>query len=343
MNGHGRQGASGGSTPGAGLPVAVPLGSPHGTPQGVVTGVSGRSRGTNTPRSSSSPASSSHVPPKGSRIGSRTRARLAMELAERDRLVLARLWEHRYLTTLQLQRFCFVGHASDESAARTTRRVLARLQRDQLVRPLKRRIGGVRAGSEARVWQLAPAGARIAQPETGKAWRTHEPSERFLAHTLAIADTHLTFRSGMERGYEVSVQVEPLSWRRFSGIGGEPRLVRPDLATVVQGIDDEGAFEDGWFVEVDMGTESLPTLLAKCRLYMDYYRAGIEQAEHGSFPRVLWVLHGPRAHQRLKMLTTRILRTPSLEPRLFQLTTPEDLTSLLWNDTPSNPEGQEVL
>lgn len=272
-----------------------------------------------------------------SRVGRRRRARLALELSERDRLVLSRIWEHRYLTTLQLQGFCFTGHASNESAARTTRRVLARLQRDQLIRPLARRIGGVRAGSEARVWQLAPAGARIARPDTGKTWRTYEPSERFLAHTLAIADAHLCLRTGLTHGLDVSVQVEPLSWRRFSGTGGEVRLVRPDLATVLQGADQQGSYEDRWFIEVDMGTESIPALLTKCRLYMDYYRSGIEQANYGSFPRVLWVMHGPRAQQRAETLTRRILRTPSLEPRLFQITTREGLPDVLWGTTDANP------
>lgn len=273
----------------------------------------------------------------------RKRARLALELSERDRLVLSRIWEHRYLSTAQAQGFCFDGHASDESAARTARRVLSRLARDQLIRPLARRIGGVRAESEARVWQLAPAGARIARPDTGKSWRTHEPSERFLAHTLAVADAHLAFREGLARGHQVSVQVEPLSWRRFSGLGGEARLVRPDLAAVIQGHDQQGSYEDRWFIEVDMGTESIPTVLTKFRLYMDYYRSGIEQATHGSFPRVLWVMHGPRAQQRDETLTRRILRTPSLEPRLFQITIHESLGSTLWGDTDTNPERKEVL
>lgn len=278
-----------------------------------------------------------------SRVGRRRRARLALELSERDRLVLSRIWEHRYLTTLQLHGFCFNGHASDESAARTTRRVLARLARDQLIRPLARRIGGVRAGSEARVWQLAPAGARIARPDTGRSWRTHEPSERFLAHTLAVADVHLCLRTGLMLGYQVSVQIEPLSWRRFSGIGGEARLLRPDLAATVQGHDDQGSYEDRWFIEVDMGTESIPTLLTKCRLYMDYYRSGIEQANHASFPRVLWVMYGPRAQQRAETLTRRILRTPSLEPRLFKITTHEELPDVLRGTTDTNPERKEVL
>lgn len=344
MTAHLVHAGSDGFTPEPGLQVGVPLGFVPETPSGVTTGSSGESRGTNTPRSSSSPGGRAEAVRGGRRrrISSRTLHRLGEEMSERDGLVLARLWEHRYLTTRQLQRFCFTGHATDESAARTTRRVVARLHRDRLIRPLARRVGGVRAGSDARVWQLAPAGARIARPETGRSWRTHEPSERFLAHTLAVADVHLALRDGQAHGYEVDVQVEPLSWRRFSGLGGESRLVRPDLTTTVHGHDEHGSYEDRWFVEVDMGTESLPTLLTKCRLYMDYYRSGSEQASHGSFPQVLWTMHGPRAKQRADALQQRVLRTPSLEPRLFRIVTTDHLDHALWGDPTTNPERKEA-
>ncbi|GAB3622773.1 replication-relaxation family protein [Mariniluteicoccus endophyticus] len=255
-------------------------------------------------------------------------------MSGRDRLVLARLWEHRFLTTRQLERFVFTGHATETAAARAARRVLARLARDQLIRPLARRIGGVRAGSAATIWQLAPAGARLIQPETGKSWRTYEPSPRFLHHTLAVADAHLMLREGHRHGLEVAVQTEPLSWRRYLGPGGETRLVRPDLAATICGTDQQGRFEDRWFIEVDLGTESMPTLLTKCRAYQAYYQSGTEQTAHGSFPQVLWLLHGPRAAERATALKQRLAHAGRLEARLFAICQPDQLPSLLWNGTP---------
>ena len=302
--------------PGPGLPTAVPLGSPVSDACHLVTGSSGRLRGTDTPRSSSSPAPHRDRAARV-RVGRRQRLRIETALSERDGHVLSRIWEHRYLTTGQIQAFCFTAHASPESAARTTRRVLARLERWHLIRPLARRIGGVRAGSEARVWQLAPAGARILLPATGNRWRTHEPSERFLAHTLAIADCHLALRRSQTHDSHVTVQTEPASWRHYTGLGGDARLIRPDLAATITGSDQDGEWEDRWFIEVDMGTESIPSLIRKCHAYTDYYRSGLEQDTHGSFPRVLWLMHGPRAEHRTTELTRRILHNPHLEPRLF--------------------------
>ena len=244
--------------------------------------------------------------------------------------MLSQIWRYRYLTTAHLQAFCFTGHASPESAGRTTRRVLTRLERNGLIRALTRRIGGVRAGSEATVWQLAPAGARILLPNKGSSWRTHEPSERFLNHTLATADCHLALREAHKRNITVAVQTEPTSWRHFTGIGGETRLIRPDLAAHLTGTDQDGPWDDYWFIEVDMGTESLPSLLAKCHAYTDYYTSGLEQTTHGSFPRVLWLMHGPHATRRATELTRRIHRTTRIEPRLFVTATPETIEQVLF-------------
>ena len=136
----------------------------------------------------------------------------------------------------------------------------------------------------------------------------------------------------------MTVQTEPLSWRRYTGPGGEAHLIRPDLTACVVGHDAEGVFEDRWFLEVDMGTESIPTVLAKCRRYQAYYRTGIEQAAHGAFPRVLWILHGPHAVERHRALARHLSRTSTLEQRLFRLTSAADLPTALWgSDAPSSP------
>lgn len=315
--------------PRAGLPIGRPLGSPRTGALAVARAASRDSRGTDTPHPSSSAGLTLARRHRRARVGARVRGRLASSLSDRDRQVLTRIWEHRYLTTGQLQAFCFTQHASHDSAARTSRRVLARLERDSLIRALGRRIGGVRAGSEAKVWQLAPAGARILLPNTGHSWRTHEPSERFLAHTLAVADCHLTIRADAPSGASVAVQTEPASWRRYLGLGGETRLIRPDLAVHISGTDHHGTWDDYWFIEVDMGTESIPSLIAKCHAYQQYYTSGQEQTQRGSFPRVLWLMHGPKAHHRSHNLTRRILRTPSLQPAMFTITTADQAAGVL--------------
>jgi hypothetical protein len=66
-----------------------------------------------------------------------------------------------------------------------------------------------------------------------------------------------------------------------------------------------GAYELRWFVEVDRGTEHIPTLLRKCRLYHTYYKNGVEQRQHSVFPRVLWIALDQRRAERLQEAITK--------------------------------------
>lgn len=329
----------------AGVPVGLPLGGSTVTTSAQVRTSPGQSRGTNTPDSSvpeSSPRPRAGVGPDTHRVvGTRRRQALADDLSPRDRLVLERVGEHRYLTTRQVEHFVFTDHASTASAGRVCRRVLARLERDQLLRRLGRRVGGSRAGSDATIWQLAPAGMRLLDA-SNTGYRTHEPSERFLGHCLAVADTHLAIRdlvtprtpaddSGSSTVTGVTVQVEPTSWRRYTGTGGEARWLQPDLAAHLAGWDADGDFAEHWFIEVDRGTESLPTLLRKCERYQAYQRSGIEQHEHGVFPLVLWVFDGEviQAATRRDRLSTSLRRSTRFTPETYRLTTARDLPDTL--------------
>ena len=76
-------------------------------------------------------------------------------------------------------------------------------------------------------------------------------------------------------------------------------------------------YDDHWFVEVDLGTESLPTLLRKCGQYEAYRASGIEQAQLGVFPMVLWVFN--RA-DRIDKLMRAVSRSHRLDSRLFVAT-----------------------
>lgn len=265
------------------------------------------------------------------RVGRRMLETLREALSNRDVTVVALVAQHRYLTTAQVERFVFTDHVSADSAARTTRRVLARLERAGLLRRLYRRIGGVRAGSAATVWQVTPAAVRLLQSDTSaSSYRTHEPSPRFLDHCLAVADTHLALHAvtDMTVVESLAVEVEPDSWRRYQGDGGEVRWLQPDLAATISTAD----YEDRWFVEVDCGTESLPTLLRKCHQYERYRASGAEQHRHGAFPLVLWVFAGQRqvaALERLARLRTAVHRTSGLTPPLYRYATTDTVTSVV--------------
>jgi hypothetical protein len=83
---------------------------------------------------------------------------------------------------------------------------------------------------------------------------------------------------------------------------------------------------DRWFIEVDLGTESLPTLLRKCGQYETYRASGIEQADYGVFPLVLWFFTVP---ERAERLAQAVARSPRLTPALYRYAQPETLSRVL--------------
>src|SRR5690606_848716 len=59
---------------------------------------------------------------------------------------------------------------------------------------------------------------------------------------------------------------EPDSWQQTATLG----LLKPDAYALVASV----TVEDAWWIEVDQGTESLTTLAAKLRVYLDAAQAG---------------------------------------------------------------------
>jgi Replication-relaxation len=247
-------------------------------------------------------------------------------LSDRDLAVLDLLAHHRFLTTRQIQAFCFHSHTTTTSGGRICRRVLLRLERHGLVERPIRRVGGLQAGSASSVWMLSSMGQRLRslRDGTGAVGRMREPGERFVRHYLAIADTHLALiQAQRAKQLELlTVQIEPACWRPYTGLGGSAELLKPDLYAVTA----SGEFEDHWFIEVDRATESLPTLIRQCRQYEAYRRAGAEQTERGIFPLVLWVVPDePRAAKlRLALASTR-----DIDSQLFRITTPDQVIAAI--------------
>lgn len=238
------------------------------------------------------------------RKGRRQLARLAMDLSERDRTIVRNVSDLRLATASQLERLHFLvpdQHATALTAARTARRTLERLTRDRLLVRLERRIGGMRAGSASFIYALGPVGQRVLG-EDGPRRRFREPSAVFVAHTLAASELYVRLHEAAHSGelqLLAGIEPEPACWRNVvTGTGRT--FLKPDLF-VVAGNDE---YEYRWFVEVDLGTEHAPAIVRKCRAYEAYYRSGTEQAEHGVFPRVLWVAQDDRRAERLGRVIT---------------------------------------
>ncbi len=118
------------------------------------------------------------------------------------------------------------------------------------------------------------------------------------------------------------VEVETEAWREYVTSSGAKSVLKPDLKVTI-GSDE---YTDHWYLEIDRGTESLPVLLRKSRAYEEYRRTGRGQAEHGVFPRVLWVLPD---RGRVERLRAAIDDDPDLPSKMFTCITGDELIRTL--------------
>lgn len=254
-------------------------------------------------------------------------AQLRARLSDRDVAIIRQVAMLRLMSARQIQAIYFPAeqHENGPAATRARQRVLTRLCRERLLSPLERRVGGVRAGSAGLVLALGPVGQRLLT-SNGPRRRAYEPTLRFFDHTLALSQLAVDLTLAARHGQVelLAFQAEPESWREFSGLGGR-RWLRPD-GFVVLG---SGEYELRWFIEIDRASESLPTVLRKCRLYADYYQSGVEQATSGSdgvFPRVAWVVPDEVRAERLREAIGQEGRLPQ---GLFVVTTSQQAVTML--------------
>lgn len=258
------------------------------------------------------------------RTGRNELQRIAAGLSERDWSIIRFIDRHRYATTTQLRRRFFTQHASQIASTRACVRVLGRLFTHRILTRLERRIGGVRHGSSAFIWCLDVVGDRLTRSKGTPRRRVHEPSFPFLDHTLAVTETHVQLHEAESIGsFRVEeVQVETEAWRDYVTPSGSRSVLKPDLKVTI-GSDE---YNDHWYLEIDRGTESLPVLIRKSRAYEDYRRTGRGQAEHGVFPRVLWVLPDSARVERLR---AAIDDEPGLPSKMFTCITSDELIRTL--------------
>lgn len=258
-------------------------------------------------------------------------------LTARDQRILRSIEDHRFLTSKQIYQLHFWNHASYVSAIRACNRVLTRLREHKLIYRLERQIGGATAGSSSYVWGIDAAGDRLlrAQPgrENAKRRRSFEPTTMFLAHTLAIADTHIVLEEAARSGEIelVQLETEPTNWRSFLGPGGVPQTLKPDLFAITA----SGEYEDSWFIEVDRGTEATPTLITKCLVYQRYWATGQHQAEFGVFPQVIWLMDDGARRARI---LAAIEGDARLDSNLFRVIDPGQFHTLLIDTTEPEEE-----
>lgn len=262
------------------------------------------------------------------RISKRQLLEIDSRLGERDRQLLSAVQQYRYLMTGQMQRLLFTDAANPSAGLRAASRNLKKLNELGLISSLSRRIGGVRAGSGSFIWHLTHAGERLLRLHDNRAFpvRRHcEPSPYFLAHTLAVAEIAIKFTE-ICREHEpqiTALQLEPECWRAYSSAGLSLSL-KPDLyaATTTE------EYEDRYFIEVDLDTESPAKIIEKCQKYHAYYRSGLEQEESEMFPLTVWIVP---SDSRKEKLIRHLKKAFDKQAKLFAIITCDELEHLILN------------
>jgi hypothetical protein len=252
--------------------------------------------------------------------------RIRERLAPRDLAVIDQIYTLRLMTGAQIQavHFPLCDHESDHASARARRRVLQRLVRDGLLVRLERRVGGVKGGSSGYIFGASALGQRIM--DGNRHTRFREPSATFVTHTLAITQLVVdVIEAQRARKIELlHLEPEPRCWRAYTTPSGR-EIVRPDMFVAIA----QGEFEHHWFVEIDLGTETINRRLTKCAQYDAYYRSGTEQARHDLFPRVLWAVPNVRIAAELQ---ARIQQSRRLTSDIFAVVTSDELVRTICGD-----------
>ncbi|MGE5700836.1 MAG: replication-relaxation family protein [Arthrospira platensis] len=263
-----------------------------------------------------------------SRISPARLDHISTQLTPTDKDVVRLVARARLCSAAQLERL-FWHEGAPASRGRQARRALSRLVTWRLLDRLPRMVGGRRAGSRGFIYSLGTSGVRLLARQDGRrVRRLSAPGDRYVRHTLAVSDLYTELVSAERAGHAdlIAFDFEPRCWARFPGAWGVTLTLKAD-AYVKLGIG--GDYEYSWLIEIDMATESLPTIERKSRRHLDYHRSGTAQRTTGVAPRVLWVT--PDA-KRAEAIETVLRRLPAEAPKLFAVTTAPDAASFLTSE-----------
>ncbi|WP_369042455.1 replication-relaxation family protein [Streptomyces sp. Midd1] len=225
--------------------------------------------------------------------------RLRARLSPRDFAVLASLNRVRLLSLTQIRRLA-VTDGSPRARTRRAQLMMTRLTKLGVVVRFSRIIGGVRAGSSGYIYGLSGLGQAVLNtdgPLGGRRRRVWESKPYFQDHMLAVAELYvqLVERHRVGATELLAYDAEPANWRHFTGSGGELVQIKPDAYVRIG----RAATEYSAFIEVDLSTETLPTIQKKSQRYIDYWRSGMEQQWRGVFPKVVWLVETERRRERI--------------------------------------------
>ncbi len=276
------------------------------------------------------PTTSAGATPFNSKTTRLTRQQLVLiesRLSARDHAVLQAIRKYRFLTSAQIGKLYITDCSTKSSQTRQQNLLLKRLSVYSLIRALERRVGGFGGGSSVQVWHLTEAGHRLLalnDPSDHQRKRFTEPSAMFLEHTLAIAECVVQLTCLCRRSEDLNLELvdtEPTCWRRYKD-NDTVCYLKPDLFTITT----YDGYEDRWFIEMDLGSESSTQIVEKCNMYLRYYYTGIEQRATEMFPLVVWIAKDEARKQNLKAYIKNSLKG---QPKMFLVITPNELEKML--------------
>lgn len=258
------------------------------------------------------------------RIGPQELRAFRRRLDDRALAIVRQVAELRLMSGGQIMDIHFpVGvHRSAIGASRAAWRTLVQLTDMQLLSRSGRQLGGIRGGSTGYIYALGSVGKRLLEDD-GRRYRFHEPSLAFVDHTLAVSQLAVDLiKASRDAEFELlELEAEPSCWRTWSGLAGR-QVLRPDLFVAI-GKDD---YEHRYFIEMDRASTHIPAVLRKCQIYQAYYQSGSEQAAHGVYPRVVWVVPD---QARADRLGHAIAKANSLLGRMFIISTTDEASKRL--------------
>ncbi|RIR97812.1 hypothetical protein D2E45_23905 [Mycobacteroides abscessus] len=224
------------------------------------------------------------------------------QLPSRDQAVLLDLLRMRLLTGSHIERLHFdTGDGTIASRGSRRRRTMNRLTELGLVSTLDRRIGGERAGSAGLIYTLDANGQRAFHgaraSDRQRVRRPWSVGLSFTKHTLAVSELYVQMRETERAGHIrlIDFLAEPDSWHS-TAYG----LLKPDAFVSWQ----QSGWEQHLWIEVDRGTESLPTVRRQLMRYLDAVAVG-DTGPDGVLPPVLVTVPNERrqAHIRHEILS----------------------------------------
>ena len=252
----------------------------------------------------------------------------------KDKEVLKAISDCHYLMTRQIQRLLFFNSSTPSACMTAATRALKKLKSYGLIDTFKRRIGGVRAGSASFVWHLTEGGIRflnLQNEDNTSRKRFLEPSYAFMQHTLSVAECYIRIVELCRDNNSLSlktVEFEPDCWRRYIYSNLNSSL-NPDLFIATR----YGEYEDRWFIEIDLSTESVQAILAKCERYHQYYRTSAEQKANGVYPVTLWIVPDLKRKNKLE---SKIKHEYANKVKLFRVITMDELDGIIVNGCDPN-------